>query len=228
MSRNRGSGSGPFLMEMVIAAGFFMLCVAVCVSAFVMADHLSRVGQDVNHGVLAAESLVERVKVGNTGDFGTYEPDEVFGTVFENWKTKDPEAKAVYQYIKDGGEVRNYQILWDKEWNSYPDTKELEKNGKKLAYVGLITTGVKDQMKEIAVVIFGYGTYGDQIYISLMNQYTPMPAMKDDPQLSRKVTDREYDRLLDHAISFGGTNCFIQEGETAKESFIPEFNGEGI
>ena len=130
MSRNRGSGSGPFLMEMVIAAGFFMLCVAVCVSAFVMADHLSRVGQDVNHGVLAAESLVERVKVGNTGDFGTYEPDEAFGTVFENWKTKDPEAKAVYQYIKDGGEVRNYQILWDKEWNSYPDTKELEKNGK--------------------------------------------------------------------------------------------------
>ena len=40
----------------------------------------------------------------------------------------------------------------------------LEKNGKKLAYVGLITTGVKDQMKEIAVVIFGYGTYGDQGY----------------------------------------------------------------
>ena len=41
---------------------------------------------------------------------------------------------------------------------------ELEKNGKKLAYVGMITTGVKDQMKEIAVVIFGYGTYGDQGY----------------------------------------------------------------
>lgn len=78
------------------------------------------------------------------------------------------------------------------------------------------------------VLEYLYGTYGDQIYISLMNQYTLMPAMKDDPQLSRKVTDREYDRLLDHAISFGVTNCFIQEGETAKESFIPEFNGEGI
>lgn len=78
------------------------------------------------------------------------------------------------------------------------------------------------------VLEYLYGNYGDQIYISLMNQYTPMPAMKDDPQLSRKVTDREYDRLLDHAISFGVTNCFIQEGETAKESFIPEFNGEGV
>ena len=78
------------------------------------------------------------------------------------------------------------------------------------------------------VLEYLYGTYGDQIYISLMNQYTPMPAMKDDPQLSRKVTDREYDRLLDHAISFGVTNCFIQEGETAKESFIPKFDGEGV
>ena len=78
------------------------------------------------------------------------------------------------------------------------------------------------------VLEYLYGTYGDQIYISLMSQYTPMPAMKDDPQLSRKVTDREYDRLLDYAISLGVTNCFIQEGETAKESFIPEFNGEGI
>ena len=86
MSRNRGSGSGPFLMEMVIAAGFFMLCVAVCVSAFVMADHLSRVGQDVNHGVLAAESLVERVKVGNTGDFGTGVRPENKKTAWRNKK----------------------------------------------------------------------------------------------------------------------------------------------
>ena len=71
-------------------------------------------------------------------------------------------------------------------------------------------------------------TYGERIYISLMNQYTPMPAMKDDPRLSRKVTDREYQRLIDYGIQLGLENGFIQEGETAKESFIPEFNGEGI
>lgn len=99
-------------------------CMRVC---FCNGRSFKQSRADVNHGVLAAESLVERVKAGNTGDFGTYEPDEVFGTVFENWKTKDPEAKAVYQYIKDGGEVRNYQILWDKEWNSYL----IQKNWKK-------------------------------------------------------------------------------------------------
>ena len=70
MSRNRGSGSGPFLMEMVIAAGFFMLCVAMCLSAFVQADRLSKNGRDLNRAVLAAESLVEEVKAGNTENFG--------------------------------------------------------------------------------------------------------------------------------------------------------------
>lgn len=78
------------------------------------------------------------------------------------------------------------------------------------------------------VLKYLYETYGDRIYISMMNQYTPMSAMKDDPQLSRKVTDREYERLIDYAISLGLKNGFMQEGETAKESFIPEFDGEGV
>ena len=78
------------------------------------------------------------------------------------------------------------------------------------------------------VLKYLYETYGDRIYISMMSQYTPMPAMKDDPQLSRKVTDREYERLIDYAISLGLKNGFMQEGETAKESFIPEFDGEGV
>ena len=83
MSRNRGSGSGPFLMEMVIAAGFFMLCVAMCLSAFVQADRLSKNGRDLNRAVLAAESLVEEVKAGNTENFGNSVPDGNFQKIFE-------------------------------------------------------------------------------------------------------------------------------------------------
>ena len=78
------------------------------------------------------------------------------------------------------------------------------------------------------VVEYLYKTYRNQIYISIMNQYTPMPAMAKDPLLSRRVTKREYDRLVDYALSLGVEQGFIQEGETAKESFIPEFNGEGV
>ena len=73
------------------------------------------------------------------------------------------------------------------------------------------------------VVEYLYKTYGNQIYISIMNQYTPMPAMAKDPLLSRRVTKREYRRLVDYAVSLGGEQGFIQEGDTAEESFIPEF-----
>ena len=72
MSRNRGSGSGPFLMEMVIAAGFFMLCVAVCLSAFVKADRISKNARDINHAVLAAESLTEEIKAGKYREFWNF------------------------------------------------------------------------------------------------------------------------------------------------------------
>ena len=64
---------------------------------------------------------------------------------------------------------------------------------------------------------------GNSIYISLMNQYTPMPAVGEDPLLKRRVTKREYEKLIDFALSAGLVNGFFQEGETARESFIPPF-----
>ena len=67
-----------------------------------------------------------------------------------------------------------------------------------------------------------FDRYGDKIYISLMNQYTPMKNM---PQpLDRPVTREEYRSLVDYAEKLGIKNCFVQEWGTAKESFIPDFN----
>ena len=72
-------------------------------------------------------------------------------------------------------------------------------------------------------------TYGDDIYISIMNQYTPMPGIGERyPELGRRITRREYDKVVDFALQIGITNAFVQEGETAKESFIPEFDGTGL
>ena len=83
-----------------------------------------------------------------------------------------------------------------------------------------------------AVVRYLHDTYGDSIYISMMNQYTPMKNLKmkaeDYRLLSRKVTKREYERLIDYAVGIGIEKGFIQEGGTAKESFIPAWNGEGV
>lgn len=79
-----------------------------------------------------------------------------------------------------------------------------------------------------SVVKYVYETYGDRVYLSLMNQYTPLVQVKDIPGLNRRVTEREYEKLVSYAISLGVTHGFIQEGKTAKESFIPEFNYEGL
>lgn len=79
-----------------------------------------------------------------------------------------------------------------------------------------------------AVLEYLWNTYGNKIYISIMNQYTPMEQIKNHPLLSRKVTKREYQKVIDYALSLGWENGFIQEGETAKESFIPNFYGEGV
>ena len=71
-----------------------------------------------------------------------------------------------------------------------------------------------------------FDNYGDSIYISLMNQYTPMPGMQ--PPLDRTVTREEYYQLLDYADKIGLKNGFTQEFGTAKESFIPPFDNTGI
>lgn len=78
------------------------------------------------------------------------------------------------------------------------------------------------------IVSYLWNTYGSTIYMSLMNQYTPLESVQDWPELNTKVKNKVYNRLVDYAIELGIENAFIQEGETAKESFIPEFNGEGV
>ena len=78
------------------------------------------------------------------------------------------------------------------------------------------------------VLEYLHGTYGDEIYISIMNQYTPVRELREFGELNRKVTKREYEKVLDAAVDMGIKNGFIQEGETASESFIPDFDYEGV
>ena len=65
--------------------------------------------------------------------------------------------------------------------------------------------------------------YKNDIYVSIMNQYTPLAEMEHYPELNRKITKREYQKVIDYALQIGLEQGFIQEGETAKESFIPDF-----
>ncbi len=78
------------------------------------------------------------------------------------------------------------------------------------------------------VIEYLYNTYGGSIYMSIMNQYTPMPYVENYPEINRAVTDEEYNEVIDFAVDLGVENAFVQEGGAVSESFIPLFDGEGI
>ncbi len=90
----------------------------------------------------------------------------------------------------------------------------------------LLLPGCTEDSKE--VIRYLYKTYGDNIFISIMNQYTPLPHVAAYPEINRKITSDEYDEVVNFAIDIGVENGFIQEGDTADESFIPEFDFTGL
>lgn len=73
------------------------------------------------------------------------------------------------------------------------------------------------------IIKYLYNKYGDNIFISIMNQYTPVRKSKYI-ELNRKVTDDEYDEVVDYAYDLGVRKAFIQEGCTQDSSFIPDFD----
>lgn len=71
-------------------------------------------------------------------------------------------------------------------------------------------------------------TFGHTVYVSLMNQYTPLHQAKAFPELDRTLTEEEYEQLVDYALSLGIENGFIQEGCTATAEFVPSFDLSGV
>ncbi len=84
----------------------------------------------------------------------------------------------------------------------------------------LILPGHTDDSKK--VVEYLYNTFGDSIYISIMNQFTPV-GLEAYPEINRRLTTLEYDRVVDYAVSLGVKNAYIQSAGASDESFIPDF-----
>lgn len=90
----------------------------------------------------------------------------------------------------------------------------------------LLLPGELDDAEKIIETL--YGDFGDDVFFSLMSQYTPTPAVAQDPLLSRRVSAEEYSELLAYAEDLGIAYGFTQEGEAAAESFIPAFDLRGV
>lgn len=106
----------------------------------------------------------------------------------------------------------------------FDETTGMMKHGMIVRHL-ILPGQTKDSKK---ILRYLHETYGNNIYISIMNQYTPLPHVAQMPLLNRKVTAEEYDKIVNFALAIGIENAFIQEGETAEESFIPPFDLEGV
>ena len=84
----------------------------------------------------------------------------------------------------------------------------------------MLPNNIDDSKK---IIKYLYDKYKDNIYISIMNQYTPLKKFKYD-NLNKKVSDKEYDELIEYAYDLGIRNAYVQDGETQLESFIPNFD----
>ena len=83
----------------------------------------------------------------------------------------------------------------------------------------------RDAMK---IIDWLYANFGDKIFISLMNQYTPIHRANEFKQLRRTLTTFEYQSVVDYAANLGVKNCFVQVGKTSGENFIPNFDLRGV
>lgn len=70
-------------------------------------------------------------------------------------------------------------------------------------------------------VIRWFKTLPKTTYLSLMGQYTPFGRIENFPELSRKITAREYDSVVEFAISQELERLFVQDRSSSGEKYIP-------
>ena len=179
---------------------------------------------------LAKEQGLHIPVVYNCGGYESVETlkmlEDLVDIYLPDFKYVDTERAKRYSHAENYPEVAKAALaeMVRQQPEAEFDERGIMKKGVIVRHL-MLPGGIKDSK---AVVKYLYETYGDQIYISLMNQYTPLPHVEEYPEINRKVKKFEYDRLVDYAISLGVENGFIQEGETAEESFIPAFTNEGV
>lgn len=140
-----------------------------------------------------------------------------------DFKYIDKESASRYSNAKDYPSVAKSAIEEMVRQVGAPDFDKVSGLMKKGVIVRhLVLPGYVEESKKIIKYLFD--TYENQIYISIMNQFTPFARVEEFPELNRKITEDEYDEVVDYAIDLGVEQGFIQEGETADESFIPSFD----
>lgn len=187
----------------------------------------------VPHIISALDKVKGKLKIPVVYNCGGYEStdtlkklDGYIDIYLPDFKYYDSRLAKRYSNAEDYPEIVKSAL---NEMVRQTGSCQFDKNGimqKGVIVRHLVLPGFLQNSKE--VIEYLYKKYGNDIFMSIMNQYTPLEYVKEYPEINRKVTEKEYDEIIDFAAGIGVENAFVQEGGTVSESFIPIFDGEGI
>ena len=176
---------------------------------------------------------------------GSYEKEEsikklegIVDIYLPDFKYMNPDVSEKYSHARDYADIARKAIaemvrqqpeavFYKKETQGEEkegETELLMKNGVIVRH--LLLPGQLGDSKKILKEL--YSTYKNQIYYSLMSQFTPLANVEKYQELQRRVTKEAYEALVEYALRLGIENGFTQEREVAKDSFIPHFDCEGV
>lgn len=181
----------------------------------------------------ATEAKKRGLKIPFVWNTGGYERAETIkaldGTVdiyLTDFKYMSSELAEKYSRAKDYPEAAKAALCEMVKTKGKPvfDENGLMKRGVIVRH--LVLPGHSDD--SVNVVEYLCKTYGDDIVLSIMNQYTPCGKHDGFPELDRRTTKYEYKKVTDAAEKLSVKLAYVQEGAAAKESFIPDFNYTGV
>lgn len=184
----------------------------------------------IKEALLLVKEKLHIPVIANTSSYDSVEAlREMEGLIdiyLADYKYADSTLAAKYSHAADYPEVAAEALaeMFRQVGEPVFDERGMMKKGMIIRH--LLLPGCGEDSK--AVLKFLYDTFGNSVFISIMNQYTPLSHVEKYPELKRRITEEEYEEIVDYAIELGIENGFIQEGETADDSFIPAFDGEGV
>lgn len=185
---------------------------------YVSSDLSIRYSHASDYFETAAASIEEMVRQTKTPEFYRKYSRDGESRV---WDTRCDEGKRETLNADQYNEVCYQQ---DMEGTEGDESEILMRRGTIVRH--LLLPGCTEDSKR--VIKYLLDTYSETIYISIMNQFTPLEDLEAWPELNRRVTEEEYDSIVDYAIEQGIENAFVQDGDVAEESFIPAFDYEGV
>jgi len=151
--------------------------------------------------------------------------DGLVDVYLPDMKYVDSRISQKYSHVSDYFDV-NTQAVLEMKRQQPQDIFEGDLIKKGVVIRHLVMPNLVDQSKKILDWVCN--NLGKNTLVSLMAQYQPFYRACEFDEINRKITEREYNRVLDYADQLEMTNILCQERASSNEKYVPSFDLQGV